>query len=152
MRRPTNTVRHLAIQWKRRAIPEPRARAVCRRVGTNVATRFAHAYVWRAEGWSFVAVVLDLYPRRVTRWQMQPTISVQLAIHALPMAIFGRGGSKTVMYRCEGGSRYTSEDFQRLVDSHGINCGMSRRRNCWNNAAMKSFFSTLKLEQLRRKQ
>ena len=101
-------------------------------------------YVWTAEGWLFVAVVLDLYSRRVVGWSMQPTMTAELVMDA-------------VLHHSDQGSRgeftqYTSEDFQRLLDSHGITCSMSRRGNCWDNAAMESFFSTLKNERLSRKQ
>ena len=109
-------------------------------------------YVWTAEGWLFVAVVLDLYSRRVVGWSMQATMSAQLVMDALMMALFRRGRPQAVMHHSDQGSQYTSEDFQRLLDSHGITCSMSRRGNCWDNAAMESFFSTLKTERLSRKQ
>lgn len=109
-------------------------------------------YVWTAEGWLFVAVVLDLYSRRVVGWSMQPTMTAQLVMDALLMAIFRRGRPQAVLHHSDQGSQYTSEDFQRLLDSHGIICSMSRRGNCWDNAAMESFFSTLKTERLSRKQ
>lgn len=109
-------------------------------------------YVWTAEGWLFVAVVLDLYSRRVVGWSMQPTMTAQLVMDALLMAIFRRGRPQAVLHHSDQGSQYTSEDFQSLLDSHGIICSMSRRGNCWDNAAMESFFSTLKTERLSRKQ
>jgi len=108
-------------------------------------------YVWTAEGWLFVAVVLDLYSRRVVGWSMQPTMTAQLVMDALLMAIFRRGRPQAVLHHSDQGSQYTSEDFQRLLDAHGIICSMSRRGNCWDNAAMESFFSTLKTERLSRK-
>lgn len=108
-------------------------------------------YVWTAEGWLFVAVVLDLYSRRVVGWSMQPTMTAQLVMDALLMAIFQRGRPQAVLHHSDQGSQYTSEDFQRLLDAHGIVCSMSRRGNCWDNAAMESFFSTLKTERLSRK-
>lgn len=108
-------------------------------------------YVWTAEGWLFVAVVLDLYSRRVVGWSMQPTMTAQLVMDALLMAIFRRGRPQAVLHHSDQGTQYTSEDFQRLLESHGIVCSMSRRGNCWDNAAMESFFSTLKTERLSRK-
>jgi putative transposase len=108
-------------------------------------------YVWTSEGWLFVAVVLDLYSRRVVGWSMQPTMTSQLVMDALLMAIFRRGRPKAVLHHSDQGSPYTSEDFQRLLESHGIVCSMSRRGNCWDNAAMESFFSTLKTERLSRR-
>ena len=108
-------------------------------------------YVWTGEGWLFVAVVLDLYSRRVVGWSMQPTMTAQLVMDALLMAIFRRGHPQSVLHHSDQGSQYTSEDFQRLLESHGIVCSMSRRGNCWDTAAMESFFSTLKTERLSRK-
>jgi putative transposase len=105
-------------------------------------------YVWTNEGWLFVAVVLDLFSRRVVGWSMQPTMASQLVMDALMMAVFRRGRPKSVLHHSDQGSQYTSENFQRLLDSHGIVCSMSRRGNCWDNAAMESFFSTLKTERL----
>jgi len=109
-------------------------------------------YVWTGEGWLFVAVVLDLYSRRVVGWSMQPEMTSQLVMDALLMAIFRRGRPKAVLHHSDQGSQYTSENFQRLLDSHGIVCSMSRRGNCCDNAAMESFFSTLKTERLSRRQ
>jgi putative transposase len=105
-------------------------------------------YVWTAEGWLFVAVVLDLFSRRVVGWSMQPTMTAQLVMDALLMAVFRRGRPRAVLHHSDQGSQYTSEDFQRLLAAHGIVCSMSRRGNCWDNAAMESFFSTLKTERL----
>ena len=107
-------------------------------------------YVWTAEGWLFVAVVLDLYSRRVVGWSMQSTMTAQLVMDALLMAILRRGRPEAVLHHSDQGAQYTSEDFQRLLESHGIVCSMSRRGNCWDNAAMESFFSTLKTERLGR--
>lgn len=108
-------------------------------------------YVWTGEGWLFVVVVLDLYPRHVVGWSMQPTMTAQLVMDVLLMAVFRRGRPKAVLHHSDQGSQYTSEDFQRLLESHGIICSMSRRGNCWDNAAMESFFSTLKAERLSKK-
>lgn len=89
-------------------------------------------YVWTGEGWLFVAVVLDLYSRRVVGWSMQPTMTAQLVMDALLMAVFRRGRPRAVLHHSDQGSQYTSEDFQRLLESHGIVCSMSRRGNCWD--------------------
>jgi putative transposase len=116
--------------------------------GSNQKWAADFTYVWTGEGWLFVAVVLDLYSRRVVGWSMQPTMTAQLVMDALLMAIFRRGRPGAVLHHSDQGSQYTSEDFQRLLESHGIVCSMSSRGNCWDNAAMKSFFSTLKTERL----
>lgn len=108
-------------------------------------------YVWTGEGWLFVAVVLDLYLRRVGGWSMQPIMRAQLVMDALLMVVFRRGRPKAVLHHSEQGSQYTSEAFQCLFESHGVICSMSRRGNCRDNAAMESFFSTLKTERLSKK-
>ncbi|GAB3552028.1 hypothetical protein GCM10027343_37030 [Noviherbaspirillum agri] len=78
-------------------------------------------------------------------------MTAQLVMDVLLMAIFRHGRPQAVLHLSDQGSQYTSEDFQRLLESHGIVCSMSRRGNCWDNAAMESFFSTRKTERLNRK-
>ena len=107
-------------------------------------------YVWTAEGWLYVAVVLDLFSRRVVGWSMSASMSTQLVIDALIMAIWRRGRPQALLHHSDQGSQYTAEEFQRLLAAHGILCSMSRRGDCWDNAAMESFFSTLKTERLNR--
>ena len=92
-------------------------------------------YVWTAEGWLYVAAVVDLFSRRVVGWSMSAEMTAQLVTDALVMAI----------------SQYTSEQFQRLMTDHGVVCSMSRSGNVWDNAAMESFFSSLKTERTARK-
>ena len=82
---------------------------------------------------------------------MQLTMTAQLVMDALLMAILRRGRPEAVLHHSDQGSQYTSEDFQRLLETHGITCSMSRRGNCWDNAAMENFFSTLKTERLSRR-
>ena len=108
-------------------------------------------YLWTAEGWLFVAAVLDLYSRRIVGWAMRSDMTAQLVIDALVMAVWRRGGPKELMLHSDQGSQYTSEDFQRLLAAHGIVCSMSRRGDCWDNAAMESFFSSLKTERTSRR-
>lgn len=108
-------------------------------------------YVWTAEGWLFVAAVLDLFSRRVVGWSMSASMSAQLVIDALMMAIWRRGVPKELLHHSDQGSQYTAEEFQRLLEAHGIICSMSRRGDCWDNAAMESFFSTLKAERVNRR-
>jgi putative transposase len=108
-------------------------------------------YVWTSEGWLYVAAVLDLYSRRVVGWSMNSQMSAQLVIDALLMAVWRRGRPKALLHHSDQGSQYTSEDFQRLLAANGITCSMSRRGDCWDNAAMESFFSTLKTERVRRR-
>ena len=108
-------------------------------------------YLWTAEGWLFVAAVLDLYSRKVVGWSMNSNMTTQLVADALMMAIWRRGKPIELMHHSDQGSQYTSEDFQRLLTDQGIVCSMSRKGDCWDNAAMESFFSTLKTERTDRR-
>jgi putative transposase len=108
-------------------------------------------YIWTAEGWLYVAAVLDLFSRRVVGWSMSASMTAQLATDALIMAIWRRGKPDALLHHSDQGSQYTSEQFQRLMADHGIICSMSRSGNVWDNAAMESFFSSLKTERTARK-
>jgi putative transposase len=108
-------------------------------------------YIWTAEGWLYVATVVDLFSRRVVGWSMSATMTAQLVTDALMMAIWRRGKPSALLHHSDRGSQYTSEQFQRLMADHGVTCSMSRSGNCWDNAAMESFFSTLKTERTARK-
>ncbi len=108
-------------------------------------------YVWTAEGWLYVAVGLDLFSRRVVGWSMSAQMSARLVIDALVMAIWRRGRPRELLHHSDQGSQYTAEEFQRLLAAHDILCSMSRRGDCWDNAAMESFFSTLKIERVHRR-
>ena len=107
-------------------------------------------YVPTGEGWLFVAVVLDLFSRRVVGWSMSSQMTAQLVIDALLMAVWRRGKPRELLHHSDQGSQYTSEDFQCLLAEQGIACSMSRRGDCWDNAAIESFFSTLKRERVNR--
>ena len=108
-------------------------------------------YIWTAEGWLYVAVVLDLYSRRVVGWSMQKTMTSQLVADALMMAIWRRGNPRELLHHSDQGSQYTSEHFRELLNEHGITCSMSRAGEVWDNSAMESFFSSLKIERVARK-
>jgi len=108
-------------------------------------------YVWTAEGWLYVAVVIDLYSRRVVGWSMRAAMTADLVAEALMMALYRRGRPHALMHHSDRGSQYTSDQFQRLMADHGIACSMSRAGNCWDNAATESFFSSLKTERVARK-
>ena len=103
-------------------------------------------YVWTAEGWFYVAAIIDLVSRRVVGWSMSAAMTAQLVTDALVMAIWRRGKSDALLHHSGRGSQYTSEQFQRLMAAHGVICSMSRSGNVWDNAAMESFFSSLKTE------
>ena len=108
-------------------------------------------YVWTAEGWLYVAAVVDLFSRRVVGWSMSASMTAQLVTDALVMAIWRRGKPDALLHHSDRGSQYTSEQFQRLMADHGVICSMSRSGNVWDNAAMESFFSSLKTERTARK-
>jgi putative transposase len=108
-------------------------------------------YIWTAEGWLYVAVVIDLYSRRVVGWSMRADMTAQLVTDAFMMALWRRGRPQEVLHHSDQGSQYTSDQFQRLMDASGVVCSMSRSGNCWDNAAMESFFSSLKTERTARK-
>ena len=103
-------------------------------------------YIWTAEGWLFVAAVIDLFSRRVVGWSMSATMTAQLVTDALVMAIWRRGKPNALLHHSDQGSQYTSEPFRRLMADLGVTCSMSRAGNVWDNAAMESFFSSLKTE------
>ena len=94
-------------------------------------------YIWTAEGWLYVAVVIDLFSRCVVGWSMNASMRAQLVTDALIMAIWRRGKPDALLHHSDQGSQYTSEQFQRLLVDHGVICSMSRSGNVWDNAAME---------------
>lgn len=103
-------------------------------------------YIDTAEGWLYLAVVLDLFSRRIVGWSMRAEMTAQLVMDALTMALWRRGRPIELLHHSDQGSQYASEDFQRLLAHHGIACSMSRKGDCWDNAAVESFFASLKKE------
>lgn len=103
-------------------------------------------YVRTWEGWLYAAVVMDLFSRRIVGWSMQDHMRTDLALAALTMAVGQRIPGPGLLQHSDRGSQYTSSDYQRALRSHGIECSMSGRGNCWDNAAVESFFGTLKKE------
>lgn len=108
-------------------------------------------YIWTAEGWLFVAVVLDLFSRRVVGWSMQASMTSHLVADALMMAVWRRGKPQALLHHSDQGSQYTSGHFQDLLKAQGIQCSMSRAGEVWDNSAMESFFSSMKTERIARK-
>ena len=103
-------------------------------------------YIWTDEGWLYLAVLLDLFSRRVVGWSMNSTITRQLALDALQMALDGRAPGPELGQHTDRGSQYASKDYRKRLKDRGITCSMSRRGNCWDNAVSESFFSSLKME------
>ena len=153
----------LRARPRRRCLPPDTGERSMNAIAPNVLDRTFNAssanykwvadftYIWTAEGWLYVAAVLDLFSRRVVGWSMSATMTAQLVTDALIMAIWRRGKPDALLHHSDRGSQYTSEQFQRLMADHGVICSMSRSGNCWDNAAMESFFSTLKTERTARK-
>ena len=108
-------------------------------------------YIWTAEGWLYVAAAIDLFSRRVVGWSMSSSMTAQLVTDDLLMAIWRRGKPYALLHHSDQGSQYTSEQFQRLMADNGVTCSMSRSGNVWDNAAMESFFSSLKTERVGQK-
>ena len=103
-------------------------------------------YVWTMEGWLYLAVVLDLYSRTVIGWAMGHRLTVDLAEHALTMALANRKPKAGLLHHSDRGSQYAATAYQQLLTTHGMTGSMSRRGNCWDNACVESFFGTLKRE------
>lgn len=108
-------------------------------------------YSCTAEGWLYVSAVIDMFSRRVVGWSMSAGMTAQLVADALLMAVWRRGKSDALLHHSDQGSQYTSEHFQQLMADNGIICSTSRSGSIWDNAAMESFFSSLKTERIARK-
>lgn len=107
-------------------------------------------YISTGEGWLYLAVVIDLYSRKVVGWAMSPLINKVLVCDALLAALWARGFPKNVIMHTDRGSQYCSNRYQKLLEVHDLICSMSRKANCWDNAIAESFFKTLKAEQVNR--
>jgi len=107
-------------------------------------------YIATGEGWLFLAVVLDFYSRRVVGWAFGETLAATLPLAALQMALRHRRPARGLLHHSDRGSQYASADYRALLGAHGLEASMSRVGNPYDNAAMESFFSTLKIECLHR--
>lgn len=148
----------LRARPRRRGLPKDSGERVGAAVAANVLDRQFVAerpnqkwiadftYIWTAEGWLYLAAVIDLFSRRVVGWSMKAEMTAGLVADALVMAIWRRGKPNALLHHSDRGSQYTSAQFQRLLADNGVACSMSRSGNVWDNAAMESFFSSLKTE------
>jgi len=114
--------------------------------GPNQAWGTDITYLWTQEGWIYLAVVIDLYSRRVVGWSMDRRMKKALVIRALMMAINLRKPPPGLIHHSDRGSQYASHAYQTLLKQHGMVCSMSRKGNCWDNAPVERFFSSLKRE------
>jgi len=103
-------------------------------------------YIPTDEEWLYLAALLDLYSRKIVGWSMANHLRAELAIEALSMAIAQRQPPPGLIHHSDRGVQYACEAYQRLLARHGMVCSMSGVGNCYDNAAMESFFSTLKTE------
>ena len=103
-------------------------------------------YIRTMEGWLYLAAVMDLYSRKIVGWAMSETMTADLAITALKMAIQRRRPASGLLHHSDRGVQYASHSYQKVLKSNGMICSMSRKGNCWDNAPTESFFSTLKTE------
>ncbi|HFR4128953.1 IS3 family transposase [Raoultella ornithinolytica] len=108
-------------------------------------------YIRTWQGWLYLAVVIDLFARNVVGWSMKPTLSRELALDALMMAVWRRKPDSEVIVHSDQGSQYGSDDWQRFCRANNLAPSMSRRGNCWDNAVAESFFSSLKKERIRKR-
>jgi transposase InsO family protein len=103
-------------------------------------------YIWTWEGWLYLASVMDLTSRRVVGWAMADHMRAELACDALSMALDARRPPSGLIFHADRGTQYTSAEYRRLLDAHGIAQSFSRPGQCWDNAVAESWFSTLKTE------
>jgi len=109
-------------------------------------------YVATGEGWLYVAAVLDLYSRKIVGWSMQDHLGWELAGDALRMGLSGRRPAAGMLHHSDRGVQYTCDDYQGLLARHGVLASMSGVGNCYDNAAMESFWATLKRELIHHEQ
>jgi len=105
-------------------------------------------YLWTKEGWLYLAVVIDLYSRKIVGWSMSSRMKSQLVCDALTMALWRRKPKAGLIHHSDRGSQYASKAFRQLLKAHGIKGSMSRKGNCWDNAVAESFFGSLKQERV----
>ena len=109
-------------------------------------------YVATATGWVYVAAILDLYSRRIVGWAVSPRMDTSLVLMALAMALTHRQPPAGLLFHSDRGVQYASADYRRALAAAGLVASMSRKANCYDNAAMEAFWSTLKLELVYRRQ
>lgn len=104
------------------------------------------SYIWTAEGWLYLAIVLDLYSRRIVGWATSDRLKTDLALRALRQAIIMRQPAPGLIHHSDRGSQYCSDDYQRLLKAHDIIPSMSGKGNCYDNAMVETVFKTIKSE------
>ncbi len=103
-------------------------------------------YIWTEEGWLYLATVMDLYSRMIIGWAMSERMTSKLVSDALQMALWHRKMPRDVIVHSDRGSQYCSHEYQRLLSENGLICSMSKRGDCYDNAAMESWNHSFKVE------
>ena len=103
-------------------------------------------YMWTAEGWAYLAVLIDLFSRRIVGWALRKSLNRELAVAALEHALACRRPPLGFLHHTDRGSQYASHEYRDLLERHGARCSMSAAGNCYDNAVAESFFATLKKE------
>lgn len=103
-------------------------------------------YLWTDEGWLYLAVILDLYSRKVIGWAMSERMTADIVCDALAMGLWRRGMPKGVIVHSDRGSQYCSDIYRKLIKTHKLRQSMSAKGNCYDNACAESFFHSLKVE------
>ena len=103
-------------------------------------------FLWTQQGWLYLAAILDLYSRRVVGWATSEHVDRQLALAALDVALRLRSPARDLVHHSDRGSTYASDDYRNALETRGIECSMSRKGDCYDNAVAESFFATLKRE------
>ena len=109
------------------------------------------SYFWTRNGWVHLAIVMDLFSRKIVGWSMSNRVDKELTRHALKMALANREPDHTMLHHSDQGAEYTNKDYQALLNENQMGISMSRKANCYDNAVAESFFKTIKSE-LTRKQ
>lgn len=105
-------------------------------------------YIWTLEGWLYLAAVMDLHSRMVVGWSMSKDLDRSLVLDALSMAVGRRSPGPGLIHHSDRGCQYASHDYQAALLEHEMRCSMSRKGDCWDNAVVESFFSSLKTERV----
>jgi len=111
--------------------------------------RRAGTHIWTAEGWLYLAVVVDLFSRRVVGWAVRPSLHRELAVAAFTAALRDRRPAPCLVCHSDQGTQYTSSEYRALLRRHEVVCSMSRKGNCHDNAPTESLFGSLKTECVR---
>lgn len=107
-------------------------------------------YIHTRQGFVYLAVVMDLYSRKIVGWSMDSNMGRHIAMNALMMAVAARKPNDGLIIHSDQGAQYGSDDYQKLLKENGILCSMSARGNCYDNAVVESFFGSLKQERVRK--